>query len=394
VTSGENRIPVIVGIGNSPGPVAPGLSMLDHHRLALVSALADAGLSKSDVNGYFCAGGAPAGPGSLSDEAGAMAEYLGIRHRYLDGTSAGGASYIVHLQHVMGAIRAGLCDTAAITYGSDLYSRAGRSLGTGDRGASLAVSDILEAPYGCSVAGSYALIAQRQMYEFGTTPEELASVAVAMRKHALSNPHAMYRDQITVEDVLSSPIICDPLHRLDCCVVSDGGAAVIVTTMERARYLKASPIEILAAAGGQTHWGISQMPDLTRSAGVAAGLEVFRDAGVTPKDIDVVQLYDSFTITVIRLLEDLGFCEPGSGGAFAAAGQLEVGGKLPCNTDGGGLSATHPGRRGLFLIIEAVRQLRGDAGQTQVPNCELALVAGSGGLMSFIAAAILGRDRQ
>jgi acetyl-CoA acetyltransferase len=390
----DPRAPVIVGIGRSPGPIAPDLSTLDHHRISLFEALADAGLPKASIDGYFCGGGGVA-TGFVSDDAPAMAEYLGIQHRYLDGTSLGGASYIFHLQHASAAIRTGMCDVAAITYGSDRYSVSGRALGTGavaGAGAAVAVSDILEAPYGPTVVSLYALIAQRYMHEYGVTSEMLAAVAVTARKHAALNPAAMYRDPISVEDVIGSPMIADPLHRLDCCVVSDGGGAVIVTTAERARDLDCVPVHVLGAAGGQTHWSISQMPDLTRSAAVEAGSRALEQAGRTIPDIDVLQLYDSFTITVLRLFEDLGFCGPGEAGAIAAAGELRLEGRFPCNTDGGGLSATHPGRRGIFLIMEAVRQLRGAAGAAQVADCRTAMVGGSGGIMSCIAAAVLGRD--
>jgi acetyl-CoA acetyltransferase len=230
------------------------------------------------------------------------------------------------------------------------------------------------------------------MHEYGTTSEQLAEIAVGIREFATYNPNAIYRDPITVDDVLSSRMIADPLHLLDCCAITDGGGAFIMTTAERARDLAQPPVYVLGAAGAQTHWNISQMPDFTATAAAQAGPEAFRRAGVTPDDIDMVMFYDSFTITCLLLLEGLGFCKPGEGGAFVEEGHLRKGGKLPLNTDGGGLSACHPGMRGIFLIIEAVRQLRGQAGPVQVPDCRVALAAGSGGWLSAIGVAILGRE--
>jgi acetyl-CoA acetyltransferase len=231
------------------------------------------------------------------------------------------------------------------------------------------------------------------MHEYGTTPEQLAEIAVGVREFAGLNPFAMYRDPITVDDVVGSRMIADPLHKLDCCVVSDGGGALVVTTAERARDLRQPPVYVLGAAGGETHWNISQMPDYTTTAAAQCGPEALAMAGVQPADVDTIQLYDSFTITVLLLLEALGFCKPGEGGPFVADGKLRPGGALPLNTDGGGLSACHPGMRGAFLIVEAVRQLRGQAGDVQVPDCEVALAAGSGGFLSAMAVTILGKEK-
>jgi acetyl-CoA acetyltransferase len=249
-----------------------------------------------------------------------------------------------------------------------------------------------EAPYGLSLVGCYALVAQRHMYEFGTKPEQLAEISVGVREFAGLNPLAMYRDPITVDDVLGSRMIADPLHKLECCVVSDGGGALILTTEERARDLPQPAVRVLGATGGQTHWNISQMGDFTRCAAARCAPEAFAQAGVTPADIDTIQFYDSFTITVLMLLEDCGFCAKGEGGPFVAEGHLKRGGKLPLNTDGGGLSSSHSGMRGIFLLIEATRQLRGQAADAQVPDCALALCAGSGGFLSCIGTVILGRD--
>jgi acetyl-CoA acetyltransferase len=351
-------------------------------------ALADCGLPKAEIDGFASAG--------MGDEAGmpiVMAEYLGIDHRWIDSTMTGGSSFEFHVQHASAAIREGQCDTVLVTYGSDYLSRMGRMLGTGGfaRSKKVAGPSMFEAPYGLSLVGAYAMVAQRHMHEFGTRPEQLAEIAVGVREFAGLNPHAMYRAPISVDDVLNSRMIADPLHKLDCCVVSDGGGAFLVTTEERARDLRQPPVFVLGAAGGQTHWNISQMPDFTVSAAAKCGPEALGQAGVRPEDIDTLQLYDSFTITVLMLLEDLGFCPKGEGGAFVSEGHLRRGGRVPLNTDGGGLSASHSGMRGIFLIIEAVRQLRGQAGEAQVPGCELALACGSGGWLSGIGAVVLGK---
>lgn len=382
------RDPVIVGIGLSDAPRAPHLDAVGHHVQAIQRALADCGLEKREVDGYLCAGmgGGPVEPV-------AMAEYLGIDHRYVDGTMTGGSSFEFYVQHAAAAIREGLCDVALVSYGSDLLSRRGRTLGTGGFGHTrVSGADLYQAPYGLPLVGSYALVAQRHMHEFGTTSEQLAEIAVGVREYAALNPNAMYRDPITVEDVLASRMIADPLHLLDCCIVSDGGGAFVMTTAERARDLRKPPVRVLGAAGAQTHWNIGQMPDFTSSAGATCIPEALARAGVRPADIDTLQFYDSFTITVLVLLEDAGFCKKGDGRAFVAEGHLRRGGRHPLNTDGGGLSACHSGMRGLFLIVEAVRQLRGEAGEAQVPDAKLALAVGSGGFLSCIGAAVLGRD--
>jgi acetyl-CoA acetyltransferase len=230
------------------------------------------------------------------------------------------------------------------------------------------------------------------MHEFGTSSEQLAEIAVGVRDYAGLNPDAMYREPITVGDVLNSRLVADPLHKLDCCVVSDGGGAVLITTAERAGDLRQPPVYLLGAASAQTHWNISQMPDFTTTAAAQCGPEALAQAGIGPAEVDTVQLYDSFTITVLLLLEDLGFCKKGEGGPFVAEGNLRRGGRLPLNTDGGGLSSSHSGMRGIFLLIEATRQLRHQAGEAQVPDCRIALACGSGGFLSCIGAVVLGRE--
>jgi acetyl-CoA acetyltransferase len=386
-----DRSPVIVGIGLSDAPVAPHLDGVQHHVQAAQRALADAGMAKSAIDGYISAGGG----GSMIDDAVTMAEYLRIDHRFIDGTMTGGSSFEFHVQHGAAAIREGLCDTILVTYGSDQLSRLGRRLGTGGfqrPGQHVAGPAQYEAPYGNSLVGSYAMHAARHMHEYGTTSEQLAEIAVGVREYAGLNPTAMYRDPITVADVVGSRPIADPLHKLDCCAITDGGGAFIMTTAERAADLARSPVYVLGAAGGETHWNISQQTDFTSSAGAQAGPEALGRAGITHADVDMLMLYDSFTITCLILLESLGFVPKGEGGPFVAEGHLKRGGSLPLNTDGGGLSSCHPGMRGIFLIIEAVRQLRGDGGEAQVPQCDIALCAGSGGFLSCIAVAVLGKE--
>jgi acetyl-CoA acetyltransferase len=397
----QNRDVAIAGIGLSDGPVVPGMTSDQHAVLAFRRALDDCGLQKSDVDGLFVAGDAL----PHVEDAENLAEHLGIRPRFFDSTYTGGSAFEVLLQHAALAVAAGECDVALIVYGSDARSRYKRTLGAkglapmsylfdqpavGPQRMGGAVAH--EAPFGGTIISTYALAAQRHMHEYGTTSAQLAEIAVAMRHNAQFNAAAMYREPLTVDDVLSSPLLADPLHRWDCCVVSDGGGAVIVTSAERARDLPKPPVYVLAAKNAPTHWNIAQMPDFTQVAAADIADALFASAGVDRSDIDTLQIYDSFTITVLLQLEGLGFCAKGEGGAFVSDGKLKVGGALPTNTDGGGLSALHPGMRGIFLIIEAVRQLRHEAGEAQVPDCELALVSGSGGILSHIGAAILGRQ--
>jgi acetyl-CoA acetyltransferase len=383
-----DRTPVIVGVGLSDYPKAPGLDAVGHHVQATQRALADSGVAKGDIDGYAAAGmGGEMTPG--------LAEYLGIRHRWIDGTMTGGSAFEFHVQHAEQAIRQGACDTVLITYGSDYLSRMGRALGTGgfhQAGQKVEGTMQYEAPFGSTLVGGYAMAAQRHMHEYGTTSEQLAEIAVGVREYAGLNPDAMYRDPITVDDVLESRLIADPLHKLDCCVVSDGGGALIMTTAERARDLPQPPVYVLGAAASQTHWSIGQMPDFTATAAATCGPEALARAGVTADEIDTLQLYDSFTITVLLLLEGLGLCGKGEGGAFVAEGHLRRGGRVPLNTDGGGLSSSHSGMRGIFLLIEAARQLRGQGGESQVPDCDIAVACGSGGTLSCIGAVVLGRE--
>jgi acetyl-CoA acetyltransferase len=386
------RTPVIVGTGLSDYPIAPHLDAAGHHTWAIRRALEDCGLGLADIDGYLCTDD-PMNP--VIGSAAAMAEYLGLHPRYLDSTLTGGSVFEHFVQHASAAIEAGHCETVLISYGSDLLSRQGRTLGTGvprPRDASVSGTAQYEAPYGNSTVGAYAMIAQRHMHEFGTTSEQLAEIAVAVRGHAQLNPNARYREAITIDDVVNSRLVADPLHLLDCCAITDGGGAIVLTTAERARDLPRPPVFVLGSSTAQTHWNISQMPDFTVTGAATCGPEAFAMAGVTPSDIDTVQIYDSFTITVLTILEDLGFAKKGEGGPFVAEGHLRLGRDLPLNTDGGGLSSCHPGMRGIFLLIEAARQLRGVAGAAQVPDCRVAAVVGSGGLLSSVGVVVLGKE--
>jgi acetyl-CoA acetyltransferase len=375
---------VIAGVAESDYGRVPNMTEMQLHAQALQRVLEDSGLRKEEIDGVFCSSQTMGMPTVM------LCEYLRIFPRYSDSTSIGGSSFEAHLNHAVAAIRAGKCEVALINYGSAQLSSRGRMLGTGGRPPSIP-EDTYESPYGNVLVGAYAMAARRHMYQYGTTSEQLAEIAVVTRRHAGLNPLAMYREPITVQDVLNSRMIADPLHLFDCCVVSDGGGAVLVTTEERARDLKQPPVYVLGSSESHTHAHISQMPDLTVTAAAMTAPRAFAEAGVRPEDIDMAMIYDSFTITVLLLLEDLGFCKKGEGGAFVQNGRIALGGQLPINTDGGGLSSNHPGMRGIFLIIEAVRQLRGQCGPRQVPGAKLAVAHGSGGVLSSQATTILGR---
>lgn len=366
----------IAGIFEHPTRKAPDKTVAQLHAECAAGALADAGLSKDDVDGYFCAGDAP-GMGPL-----AMAEYMDLRLRHLDSTEIGGSSYVAHVAHAAAAIQAGRCNVALIT-----LSGRPRSAGHSGAAARPVIADApespWEAPFGIVTINAYALCAMRHMHEFGTTAEQLAWIKVAASHHAQYNPNAMLRDVVTVEEVVNSPVIADPLHRLDCCVVSDGGGALIVTRPEIAKSLR-KPVVTVIGTGEAQKGGLAGAVDLTYSAGRWSGAAAFAEAGVKPADIQYASIYDSFTITVLMQIEDLGFCEKGKGGAFVQDGNLISGvGKLPFNTDGGGLCNNHPANRGgITKVIEAVRQLRGEAHpKVQVKDCGLAVAHGTGGLL-------------
>jgi acetyl-CoA C-acetyltransferase len=365
----------IAGIYEHPTRKAPDKSLAQLHAEVAAGALADAGLSFSDVDGFYCAGDAP-GLGGMS-----MAEYMGLNLRHIDTTETGGSSYVIHVNHAAQMIAAGKIDVALITLAGRPRSE-GMATGTAPRIYDQNAPDVgFEAPYGPTVVNMYAMAAMRHMHEFGTTSEQLAWIKVAASTHAQYNEHAMLRDVVTVEDVVNSPMISDPLHRLDCCVISDGGGAIVMVKPEIAKSLKRPVVKYLG--GGETikHLNSGNV-DLTYTGARQSGPPAFEESGVKHGDIKYASIYDSFTITVLETIEDLGFCEKGRGGKFVSDGNLISGvGKLPFNTDGGGLCNNHPANRGgMTKVLEAVRQVRGEAHpKVQVPNCDIALAHGTGG---------------
>lgn len=372
----------VAGVYEHPTRFAPDKTAYQLHVESARGALADAGLEIGDVDGFFTSGVGPIGILSL-------AQHLNLRPCHVDSQAIGGSSFVSHCLHAAAAIAAGLCDVALVTYGSTAASER-FAIGTGGRplgatgpphGGGLGdPPDHFEVPFGPTIVGSYALVAQRHMHEYGTTSEQLAEIAVTTRRHATMNPHAKYRDPITVEDVLASRVISSPLHLLDCCIISDGGGALVLTSLECARDLAKPPVVVLGGAEAVQHHGIGRR-DLLEIAARQSGPLALARAGVTHADVDCCMIYDSYTITVLATLEALGFCAPGEGGGFCAGGRIGLGGALPINTDGGGLSSNHPGMRGLFLVIEATKQLRGERGAMQVPDAEIALVHGTGGML-------------
>jgi len=361
----------VAGVYEHPTRFAPDKTAYQIHAESARGALADAGLTIRDVDGFCTSGVGPIGILSL-------AQHLDLHPNWVDSQSIGGSSFVSHCLHAAAAIAGGLCEVALVTYGSTAASER-FAIGTGG-GSAMDPPDHFEAPFGPTIVGSYALVAQRHMHQYGTTSEQLAEIAVTMRRHASGNPNAKYRDPITVEDVLASRIISSPLHLLDCCIISDGGGALVLTSVERARDLAQPPVVILGGAEAVQHHGIGRRDLLDIAAGQSGPLALAR-AGIAHADIDMAMIYDSYTITVLATLEALGFCKPGEGGAFCANGRIGLGGALPINTDGGGLSSNHPGMRGIFLVIEAAKQLRRSRGAAQVPDAELALVHGTGGML-------------
>ena len=373
----------IVGVAESDQigkvPDKPALML---HAEAARTALAEAGLTKHDVDGLFTAG-----VSTLE-----LGEYLGIEPRFTDCTAVGGSSFVIHVAHAALAIANGWVDVALITHGESGRSRIGMS----ERPSSPdSITGQFETPYGLMVPpGAYAMSCTRHMHQYGTTHEQLAEIAVATRKWAMLNPKAVMQDPITIEDVLNSRPIAYPFNLLDCCLVTDAGGAIVMTSMQRAKTLKSKPVAVLGVGEGHDHAIMSQMPDLTTFAARHSGRRAMEMAGVTHADLDLAMIYDSFTYTVLVTLEDLGFCAKGEGGAFVSNQRTAPGGAFPMNTNGGGLSYNHPGMYGIFAVIEAVRQLRGDyaeQGQRQVPECELAIVHGTGWYLSSAGTAVLGR---
>jgi acetyl-CoA acetyltransferase len=374
----------IVGVADAASPTGE----LDHFGRDLetrmvLEALDDAGLALADVDGVCHA-----------QSAMAFAEYLGVHPRYTDSTNTGGSSFEVHAEHAAAAIAAGLADVVVSVYAATPRSdrKAGRGFGRVPPPGPNPAAE-WEWPYRLRMPmGPYALAASRHMHEYGTTSEQLAEIAVSTRRWAQLNPRARFQEPITVEDVLASPMQCSPLHLLDCCLVTDGAGAFVMTSAERARSLRKPPAYVLGAATCHDHMMISQMPDLTTTPGAVSGPAAFAMAGVKPDDVSLLMGYDSFTITALLHLEDLGFCAKGEGGPFVEGGRTAPSGELPMNTNGGGLSYTHPGMYGMFLIVEAVRQLRGECGERQIQGAEVAVAHGSGMVLSCMSTLVLGTE--
>lgn len=373
-----NRQTFVAGIHELPIRKANGVTVAELHAQAALAALADAGLGLDDVDGYFCGADAP-GMGVAT-----MSEYLGLSGlRHVDSTETGGSSYLLQVHHAAEAIAAGHCDIALITMAdTPLSANGGLMLSGVDR------SRLPSLPYTVAIPPlpiyGYGMVAQRHMHEFGTTSEQLAWVKVAASHHAQHNPNAKLPEVVTIDDVIESPMVADPLHRLDCCVITDGGGAIVLAREEVARSLS-RPLVRVAGMGEAVKHSNGGYFEITSSAGAQSGRSAFAQAGITPADVHYASLYDSFTITVIVQLEDLGFCPPGMGGQFAADGNLISGvGRLAVNTDGGGLCNNHPGNKGgIPKLVEAVRQCRGEAHPSvQVPDHEFVLAHGTGAMMS------------
>lgn len=372
----------IVGVAESDaiGKV-PEKSPLALHAEAALNALDDAGLGLSDVDGMFTAGW------STLD----VAEYLGIQPRFTDSTSVGGSSFVIHIAHAMAAIAAGYCEVALITHGQS--GRSDRSPIPRNPGAPMTQ---YEYPYG--IIGppvSYAMACRRYMHEYGEdrTRQAMAEITVSTRKWANLNPKAYFHDRpLSFDEYHDSRWVAWPFHLVDCCLVTDAGAAIVVTTPERAKDLRKGGISVLGAGEGHDHSMISQMPDLTRAFGRNTGPQALEMAGVKHEDLDLAMVYDSFTYTVLVSLENLGFCTPGEGPDFVADQVTAPGGAFPLNTNGGGLSYTHPGMYGIFTVVEAVRQLRGETGERQLDKCDIALAHGTGGLLSSTGTVVLGKE--
>ena len=378
----------IVGAADTGVGVVPHLSATQLYVKAAKLALEDAGITKEHVDGLITCN-------SFVEpylyHAEMIAEYLQIFPRYCLNVATGGGTTLAIMHHAASAIATGICNTVLVTMADNMLS--GLSRDRAIEVMSTAGHAQFERPYGLPIPGFYALIAQAHMHAYGTTSEQLATVAVACRKHASLNPAAQMRQPITIDDVLNSKMIAHPLHLLDCSLVSDGGAAIVMTSAERAKDLKNRPVYILGVGEGHSHEHISQARSLTTSAAKEAGERAYAMAGLGPRDIDVAELYDCFTPVVIIELEDLGFCPKGEGGRFVEGGRIELGGELPVNTHGGLMSHCHPGHPGsLFSITEAVHQLRDESGPRQVKGAEIALVHGQGGIMSTHCTMILGKE--
>ncbi len=371
----------IVGTAESDlGVVAPDMTPFDLMAQGTMRALDNCGLKLSDVDGYFAA------TSQSRMVAMAMCEYLGIQPTYFDSTQIGGSSFMAHVAHAQAAIAAGCCEVIVVAYGSTQRS-------VSRAAASAREPNAYEDPYKPMMPPSaYALAASRHMHEYGTTREQLAEIAVAARNWAKLNPVAYRQDDLTVDDVLNAPMISYPFTVRDCCLVTDGGGAIVITTPERAKDLKTKPAYVLGTGEHISHNMISAMPDMTVSGAAHSGPIAYKEAGVTVKDIDVFELYDAFTINTLLFLEDLGVCAKGEGGAFVENNGIGPGGTVPVNTNGGGLSYCHPGMYGLFLLIEATRQIQGVCGDRQVDDVNLAIAHGNGGVLSSQCTVILGSE--
>jgi acetyl-CoA acetyltransferase len=384
--------PLIVGVGQSRIGRVPDRSTAQLQSDAVQSALADAGLALNDIDGLFTT---PLRVEHWQAPAAVVANNLGLRPRYMSTVDLAGASGAAMVQQAVAAVAAGHCTTALCVAGQNLLSHRTRADAVKSMAESGSAHPQFEVPYGPVVPSLYALVAQRHMHQYGTTPEQLAEVAVAIRANAALNPAAHKRDPITVEDVLKSRVISTPLHVLDCAIVSDGAGALIVTTGDRARDLKQKPVHLLGAGVGVRHSHIGEAREPIVTGAVEAGRQAFGQAGLTQADVDVAELYDCFSITVLIELEDLGFCAKGEGGPFVMDGRVRRDGALPITTHGGLMSFGHPGvGGGLFHVLEAVRQVRGDAGERQIPGVEIALAHGNGGVMSVHCTLLLGQESR
>jgi acetyl-CoA C-acetyltransferase len=392
----------IVGAYEHPLRVAPDKSEWLMQAESIIGALDDAGLEKADVDGFFTVATSPEAGHVRESAASMLCDYLNLQPTFVDETDIGGAAFGLFLNRAVMAIHAGVIKTAVISYGACTRSQAAK-VGTRNWNDLIGrplmpFPDAFMEPYGNTIIGFIGMLMQRQMHEHGLTPEQSASVAVTARKYAALNPDAFKRKPITIDDVLASPMIASPVHMLECCVITDGGGAIVLTSPDRATKLRKPPVWVLGfgetvsnSRGGHVDWA-SDFTEATRISGARA----YEMAGVGPRDIDVAQVYDAFTIATILGLEGLGLCGPGEAGPLIEAGGTDPGSDLPVNTDGGGLCSNHPGRRGIFLLIEAVRQLRGEAPGYQVPDPELALVYGTGSAYMGVqgsATTILAKER-
>ncbi|KUM27028.1 hypothetical protein AU467_18825 [Mesorhizobium loti] len=377
----------IVGAYESPRRKANDIHPFQIFHEVIAGALEHAGLTYGDVDG-LCVTAGDVGEGGSAEDVIELAEYLGITPRFFDSTDVGGCSALVQTARAAAAIACGMADTVVIAYAAcprwfpfGPTNPMSWPVGPG----------AFEMPYGMTNITAYGLYAARHMHKFGTTPEQLASIPVAIRANAASNPNALMRDPISVADVLSSPMISSPLHKLECCVVTDSGGAVVLTRRDRAKDLRKKPVRMLGYGEAITGVHVNQTFDMD-SPGIHSGRRAFEAAGIKPADVDVAQIYDAFSITPLIGLENLGFCKAGEGGPFAASGAISAGGSIPINTDGGGLSSNHPGKRGVFVLIEALRQLWGESPGYPVPDCEISLAHGWGGFFSAASTMLLARS--